>query len=139
MVRFDIDRDVFGRVNARRAMVREAIDARQVRSATSGRRATHPGVGTYPVFEPDKVPDFDVVIVLERFPENRVEARLRWLLYGQQGDFPVIPESELEGKDKRKATMPAHGFRNEREATVEAARQASALIDEFMQWATNTE
>jgi hypothetical protein len=112
---------------------------RQFNRNTASRRDMPPGVGGVPVFPADQIPDFEVVIVIERLPGNRWESRLHWFLHGLTGDFPVIPEAEQAANVARTPTMAAHGFGQERKAVIESASQASALVDQFIQWATSDE
>jgi hypothetical protein len=132
-VRFDID-NVVNRLGITRKMIGAAVQDRRLRSRTAERNR-RPGPDV-PLLTPDEIPDFEVVIVLEKLGGNKHEARLCWFLFGNSGEFPVIPVSEQSAELKRTSTMAPHQFNNARDATIEAAKQAGALTDNFIEWAT---
>lgn len=136
-VKFDIEQDLNSRPALSRKLMVDAMRRRQFDRQSAARRdKRHPGANV-PVFAPDQIPDFDVVVIVERQRGNRWEARLNWYLLGHSGQFPVIPADELAEREPRRPTMAPHGFQQERLAVIEAAHQASALTDQFMRWATN--
>lgn len=88
-----------------------------------------------PAFAEDNLPDFHVYALVREGRKRDYTAELRWILGDQQGAFPVIPESVVGANKKREPSMPAYRFKSELAAAAEGARQAQALIDEFVTWA----
>jgi hypothetical protein len=135
--RFNLQKALAGDWRIARGLLFDAMHRRQYdRRSAARREQTHPGARV-PVFKRDQVPDFEVVVVVEEQRGNRWVAHLHWYLLGHDGRFPVIPAGELDDSTPVEPTMPPHGFKQERLAVIEAAHQASALTDQFMEWATN--
>ena len=139
-MKFDIESHITGKSFVHRAMMRDSIGSKVFRSrAGAGGRAAvakatkRAGLGAEPVTA-DRVPDFEVVVLLERLPGNRFTAVLRWFLLDRSGVFPVIPETS--GEQTILASTKPYLFTSEREAVIEGSRQSRVLVDQFFTWAT---
>jgi len=114
--------------------VRQAFGNRS-RSFAPGPGRKHPGT-IQPIATEDQLPDFEVVIVVEKQRGNGHTASLHWMLAKQQGEFPIVPEAIDGGKIERHADMQPHRFATRREAIIEASRQGRVLTQQFVEWAT---
>lgn len=132
-MRFDID-GIVNRPGMTRKMIAGVVRDKRARTRTN-ERDRWPGPDV-PLLAADEIPDFEVVIVLSKLDGNKHEAGLRWFLLGDSGEFPVIPAEDHSANEMRTSTMQAYQFDNPRQAVVEAAQQAAALTDNFIEWAT---
>lgn len=145
-MKFDIETRISGQSFAHRALMRAAIGSKILRSRAGalGRARVpgttakgKPGAHAAAVVTPDLVPDFDVVVILERLPSNLFAARLRWFLGDRNGTFPVVSAADAEVAEFNVlASMDPHLFDSEFSAIIAGAKQSKILIDQFFEWAT---